>query len=46
MRFVFIVGLLLAVLLAACGPSATPEPQVIKETVEVVVTQEVEKRSS
>jgi phosphate transport system substrate-binding protein len=43
MRYVFIVGLLLAVLLAACGPAATPEPQVIKETVEVVVTQEVEK---
>jgi phosphate transport system substrate-binding protein len=43
MRYVVIVGLLLAVLLAACGPSATPEPQVIKETVEVVVTQEVEK---
>ncbi len=43
MRYLFIVGLLLAVLLAACGPSATPEPQVIKETVEVVVTQVVEK---
>ena len=43
MRYVFIVGLLLAVLLAACGPSATPEPQDIKEAVEVVVTQVVEK---
>jgi phosphate transport system substrate-binding protein len=42
MRYVFFVGLLLAVLLAACGPSATPEPQVIKETAEVVVIKGVD----
>lgn len=43
MRSFVLVGLVVAsLLLAACGP--TPEPQVVKETVEVVVTQEVEKQ--
>ena len=43
-RFVFVGLLVAAVLLAACGGAQpTPEPQVVRETVEVVVTQEVEK---
>jgi phosphate transport system substrate-binding protein len=44
MRYVFFVGLILAALLmAACGQVTVTEPQLVKETVEVVVTQEVEK---
>jgi phosphate transport system substrate-binding protein len=42
MRRILFVGLMIGtLLLSACG--STPEPQVVKETVEVVVTQEVEK---
>ena len=42
MRYVLFISLIASVLLlAACGPAATTEPQVVKET--VVVTQEVEK---
>ena len=42
---ILFVGLMIAVLLlSACGsPEPTPAPQVVKETVEVVVTREVEK---
>jgi phosphate transport system substrate-binding protein len=38
----FVILMVAALLLAACSSAATPEPQVIKETVQVVVTQEVE----
>ena len=47
MRSILFVGLVVArLLLAACGRRADLRPQVVKETVEVVVTQEVEKQSS
>ena len=43
-RFVFVGLMIAALLLAACGGTEpTSAPQVVKETVEVVVTQEVEK---
>ncbi len=38
----FVILMVAALLLAACSSAATPEPQVIKETVQGVVTQEVE----
>jgi len=38
----FVILMVAALLLAACSSAATPEPQVLKETVQVVVTQEVE----
>jgi phosphate transport system substrate-binding protein len=46
MRHILFVGLMVAaLLLSACGASApTPAPQVMVETVEVVVTQEVERQ--
>jgi phosphate transport system substrate-binding protein len=44
MRRIFLFSLVIAtLLLSACGPAETPTPQVVKETVEVVVTKEVEK---
>lgn len=44
MRYSFFASMILAaLLLAACGPTATPDSQVVQETVEAVVTQEVEK---
>jgi hypothetical protein len=44
MRRIFLLSLVIAaLLLSACGPAETPTPQVVKETVEVVVTKEVEK---
>ncbi|MFN2290357.1 MAG: phosphate-binding protein, partial [Anaerolineae bacterium] len=43
-RFLFVSLMIAAMLLAACGSAEpTPMPQVVRETVEVVVTQEVEK---
>jgi phosphate transport system substrate-binding protein len=43
MRKVWLIVLVLAaIVLAACG--STPAPQVVQETVEVIVTQEVEKQ--
>ena len=43
-RFLFVGLMIAALLLAACGGAEpTSVPQVVKETVEVVVTQEVEK---
>ena len=43
-RFLFVGLMVAALLLAACGGTEpTSAPQVVKETVEVVVTQEVEK---
>ncbi|MGD9047806.1 MAG: substrate-binding domain-containing protein, partial [Anaerolineae bacterium] len=43
-RILFFSLMVAALLLAACGGSEpTPAPQVVRETVEVVVTQEVEK---
>ncbi|MGD8626496.1 MAG: substrate-binding domain-containing protein, partial [Anaerolineae bacterium] len=43
-RILFVSLMIAALLLAACGvPEPTSAPQVVKETVEVVVTQEVEK---
>jgi phosphate transport system substrate-binding protein len=42
-RFIFVSLMIAALLLAACGSAEpTPMPQVVRETVEVVVTQEVE----
>ncbi|MDF1512779.1 MAG: phosphate ABC transporter substrate-binding protein PstS family protein [Anaerolineae bacterium] len=44
MRRVLLVSLVIAFMLSACGtPQPTPTPEVVKETVEVIVTQEVEK---
>jgi phosphate transport system substrate-binding protein len=43
-RILFVSLMVAALLLAACGaPEPTSAPQVVRETVEVVVTQEVEK---
>jgi phosphate transport system substrate-binding protein len=43
-RILFVSLMVAALLLAACGaPEPTAAPQVVRETVEVVVTQEVEK---
>jgi phosphate transport system substrate-binding protein len=38
----FVILIMAALLLAACGPAATPAAQVIKDTPEVVATQEVQ----
>ena len=43
-RILFVSLMIVALLLTACGsPQPTAAPQVVKETVEVVVTKEVEK---